>query len=168
MKLNYTICFIRQGDHLLLLNRNQPAWMGCWNGVGGKLEPDETPETGIIREVFEETGIRLERASFKGVVTWLVDGEREGGMYLFMAELPRNRATLETPIKTEEGILDWKPIDWIMHPANTGVASNIPRFLPAMLRDDRAYRHHCVFENGRLTQFESTLYTPYESLTHIR
>ncbi|WJH35841.1 hypothetical protein N6H14_07935 [Paenibacillus sp. CC-CFT747] len=39
----YTICFIRRGNRILLLNRNAPAWMGAWNGVGGKLEPGEAP-----------------------------------------------------------------------------------------------------------------------------
>lgn len=34
----YTLCFIERGDAILLLNRQKAPWMGCWNGVGGKIE----------------------------------------------------------------------------------------------------------------------------------
>lgn len=33
-KLKYTICFIKRGDEILLLNREKSSWMGSWNGVG--------------------------------------------------------------------------------------------------------------------------------------
>jgi 8-oxo-dGTP diphosphatase len=29
----------------------------CWEDVGGKLEPNEIPEIGLVREIAEETGI---------------------------------------------------------------------------------------------------------------
>lgn len=50
-RLKYNICFIKQGDRILLLNREKPSWMGCWNGVGGKLEPEESPTQSMIREI---------------------------------------------------------------------------------------------------------------------
>ncbi len=46
----YTICFIKKGKKILLLNRNKKPNMGMWNGVGGKIEDNETPYEGIIRE----------------------------------------------------------------------------------------------------------------------
>ena len=55
----YTLCLIRQDDHFLLLNRQKQPAMGMWNGVGGKIEPGETPTAAVIRETFEETGIAL-------------------------------------------------------------------------------------------------------------
>ena len=42
--------------------------MGMWNGVGGKIEENETPYEGIIRETFEETGIELSSVTYKGTV----------------------------------------------------------------------------------------------------
>lgn len=62
----YTICFIRKGNNILLLNRNKKPTMGMWNGVGGKIEDNETPYEGIIREAFEETGIELQNVTYKG------------------------------------------------------------------------------------------------------
>lgn len=152
--LRYTICFIKQGNKILLLNREKPDWMGMWNGVGGKIEAGETPIENIKREIYEETGIEIEKVEDKGIVTWTVDGVKTGGMHLYLVELPMT-VLYETPRKTDEGILDWKEIDWILHPDNIGVAHNIPYFLPIMLREDSCYEHHCVFENGRLVEVSS-------------
>ena len=63
----YTICFIRKSDKILLLNRNKKPNMGMWNGVGGKIEDNETPYEGIIRETLEETGIDLPSVTYKGM-----------------------------------------------------------------------------------------------------
>jgi len=152
----YTICFIRKGGNILLLNRATAPWMGVWNGVGGKIEPGETPHRSVMREVAEETGIALPSVLDKGVVTWTVDGEPRGGMHIFVAELPQH-IDYPTPKPTEEGILDWKPVDWVLHPENKGVAHNIPYFLPKLLYDPLRYDHRCTFVNDRLVAVESVV-----------
>lgn len=125
-----------------------------WNGVGGKLELNESPRESIIREIEEETGLVLESVHFKGLVTWSVDGNRVGGMYTYMAELPLDYR-YETPIKTDEGILDWKNIRWILNPDNKGVAYNIPRSIEKILFDYECYEHRCFYKNGELIHHES-------------
>jgi len=171
MELQYTICFIKRGDSILLLNRESPAWMGKWNGVGGKIEKDETPYDCIVREIEEETGIVLASvahlsdftslhvqsdAIFKGKITWEeVGGQYTGGMYAFLLELPEV-FTYETPRKTEEGILDWKSLDWILHEKNTGVA-NLKYFLPKLINDPKTYRHRFVYDGDLVDEFQSTL-----------
>ncbi|MCZ8514528.1 8-oxo-dGTP diphosphatase [Paenibacillus filicis] len=157
--LKYTICFIKRGDELLLLNRERAPWMGIWNGVGGKLEPGETPDRSILREIREETGIELASVRFKGLVTWLTDGSRYGGMYTYLGEVAPS-FPYPTPRPTEEGLLDWKAIDWILHPSNQGVAANIPLFLPLLLNDSRCYDHFCTFTGNRITQFVSNEINP--------
>ncbi|MBD2847689.1 8-oxo-dGTP diphosphatase [Paenibacillus sp. IB182496] len=147
--IKYNICFIRQHDTILLLNREAPSWMGCWNGIGGKLEPGETPRDSMLRELEEETGITGHAPVYKGLVTWTTERGEAGGMYLYTLEL-ESGYRLETPLKTPEGILDWKTLAWIMHPDNQGLAANVPRFLPAALEDPRCYDHHCSFRGGKL------------------
>ncbi len=49
-----TLCFIRRNDELLMLNREYKPTLGLWNGVGGKIEGNETPLECVIREVKEE------------------------------------------------------------------------------------------------------------------
>ncbi|MUK88888.1 NUDIX domain-containing protein [Ornithinibacillus sp. L9] len=153
--LKYTIAFIKRGEEILLLNRESSTWMGSWNGVGGKLEKNETPTECIIREIKEETNIDLERIEYKGTVTWDSDTANSGnGMYAFVVELPITY-DYQSPIKTVEGILDWKKIDWILHPKNTGVA-NLPYFLPCMLESSRIYNHHFIYKNGDVIDFKSS------------
>jgi len=154
-KLKYTICFIKKENEILLLNREKPSWMGSWNGVGGKFQDGETPRDCILREVYEETNIRLHDVQFKGVVTWDTDEGKIQGMYLFMQELPQDYE-YKVPIKTREGILDWKKVDWIMNPQNTGVAHNLPGFLPNMLNNKGIFQYHCVFKNGILLNIKMT------------
>lgn len=41
-----------------LVRKNKPAWQaGKLNGIGGKIEEDETPLESMIREFEEETGV---------------------------------------------------------------------------------------------------------------
>jgi len=54
-----TLCFVRQGARVLMIRKKRGLGAGKINGVGGGLEPGETPEIGIVREAHEELGIML-------------------------------------------------------------------------------------------------------------
>jgi 8-oxo-dGTP diphosphatase len=147
----YTLGFVFRGEEVLMLNREKSPWKGAWNGVGGKLQDGESPLECIRRELTEETGIPVSEASFldKGELTW-TDFEAIGnGLRIFFIRLKPDYE-LVTPIKTKEGILDWKKIDWVVDVKNEGVAKNIPLFLPALLADEAKQHIHCIFEHGRL------------------
>jgi 8-oxo-dGTP diphosphatase len=46
------------GEAVLLIRKNRPAWQaGKLNGIGGRIESEETPDQAMRREFFEETGI---------------------------------------------------------------------------------------------------------------
>lgn len=140
--LKYTFFLIRRGDEVLLLNRVKAPWMGRWIGVGGHIEPGETPLEGALREAWEETGIRLETARYAGTVTWFVEAEnRTGGMHAFVADIPES-FEYAAPRATREGVLDWKPVGWVLDPANLGLADHFARFAPTMLAETGAYDHH--------------------------
>ena len=71
-----TVCFIRR-DGKVLLQRRAPGrvWAGRLNGPGGKVDPGETPEPAVVREVAEETGVHLAAPTFHGTLD-LIFGER--------------------------------------------------------------------------------------------
>ncbi len=46
--------FIVCRDRVLLIKHVK---LGCWLGVGGHIEADETPDEALVREIEEETGL---------------------------------------------------------------------------------------------------------------
>ncbi|WP_028551798.1 NUDIX hydrolase [Paenibacillus sp. UNC451MF] len=153
MRLKYNLCFIRKGDQLLMLNRHKSPLLGLWNGVGGKLELEESPYASVLREVREETGILLPEAQFGGIVTWEVDGKPSSGMYVYIAEMPDGAgAAFDKPLETDEGILSLKPIEWVIHPDNQGVAVHVRHFLPPMLNSEVCREYRCIFRQGKLIE----------------
>lgn len=52
------IVFDEQG-RLLLVKRANPPAQGKWSLPGGRLESSETSESGVVREVREETGLAV-------------------------------------------------------------------------------------------------------------
>lgn len=57
----YVVGFLFTPDnHVVLIRKTKPEWQaGFLNGVGGKIEPGETPKKAMIREFHEETGLRV-------------------------------------------------------------------------------------------------------------
>ncbi len=55
---------VREDGRVLAIRR---ADNGTWEPPGGVLELDEQPEAGAVREVFEETGIRVSVERLTGV-----------------------------------------------------------------------------------------------------
>lgn len=150
----YTLCFIKKGSKLLMLNRDSAPTKGLWNGVGGKIEGNESPTECVIRESFEETGIVLENVAYKGVISWIADASYSGGMYVFIAVIPDDYQYI-TPKKVDEGILDWKDIEWILSEGNLGVGEMIPQFLPKVLSSPECFEHKCILENNKLIYYDA-------------
>ncbi len=55
----HTLCSIKRNEEILMLNREYAPVKGLWNGVGGKIEKGETPLENAIREIKEETNIKV-------------------------------------------------------------------------------------------------------------
>ena len=58
---------------VLLIHRNRradDAHFGKYNGLGGKLHPDEDVVAGLRREIREEAGITCDELRLAGTVSW--------------------------------------------------------------------------------------------------
>lgn len=63
----YTMCLVQDEDKVLLINRPSKRGFPGWIGPGGKVEFPESLTEGAIREVWEETGLRVTDLVYKGL-----------------------------------------------------------------------------------------------------
>lgn len=55
-----TAAVIQRGDQVLIAQRRNGAMAGKWEFPGGKLEPGESPQECLARELREELGVEVE------------------------------------------------------------------------------------------------------------
>lgn len=102
---NTTLCHIERGGKYLMLHRvkkendlNRDKWVA----VGGKFEDGESPEECNAREVLEETGLTLNSAEYRGIVTFVSDKWEPEYIHIFTS-----RDFSGTIRECDEGNLEW-------------------------------------------------------------
>ena len=105
MSKNTTLCYLELNGKYLMLHRvkkqvdeNKDKWIG----VGGHMEEGEAPEECLVREVLEETGLKLRDYRLRGVVTFVSDRYETDYMFLFTSDCFEG-----TMIECDEGDLEW-------------------------------------------------------------
>lgn len=102
-----TLCYIKRDDSILMLHRvkkKNDINKGKWIGVGGHFEDGESPEECLIREVLEETGLKLTSYKFRAIITFIYDKEIVEYMHLYTAD-----EFSGDMIECDEGNLSWVP-----------------------------------------------------------
>src|SRR3954451_15570339 len=100
------------GRDVLLVHRNRrpdDAHLGKYNGLGGKLHPDEDVVAGMRREVREEAGLECTALSLRGTISWPGFGEHGEDWFGFLFLIERWEGTPLT--ENPEGTLSWVPIE---------------------------------------------------------
>ena len=103
--INSTLCYLERGNEYLMLHRVKKAHdlnHDKWIGVGGKFQEGESPEDCILRETWEETGLKLTDYRYRGLVTFVSDQAPTEYMHLFTAT-----GWTGTPHPCDEGELAW-------------------------------------------------------------
>jgi len=101
-----TLCYVKANGKTLMIHRVKKAddmHQGKWNGLGGKLDQGETPEECVIREVYEESGLRISKPLLKGVLTF-PKFARDEDWYAFIFVAHQFVGHL---IDSNEGVLRW-------------------------------------------------------------
>ena len=100
-----TLCYIERDGQYLMLHRTKKANdenHDKWLGIGGHIEPGETPTGCILRECREETGLDLLDARYRGIVRFRSDIYPDEDMHLFTATRFEGEMT-----DCDEGELAW-------------------------------------------------------------
>ena len=100
------------GRRTLLVHRRyreEDDQLGKFNGLGGKLHPDEDVVSGMERELAEEAGIRVVRMRLRGTVNWTGFGPKGEDWlgFIFLIE----EFAGEPLAENEEGPLEWHDLD---------------------------------------------------------
>ena len=103
---NTTLCYIEKEEKYLMLHRVKTKIdmnHDKWSGSGGKLEEGESPFDCARREILEETGLKANKLSYRGIVTFVSDEYGTEYMHLF------HTLDFEGELKTDcdEGNLEW-------------------------------------------------------------
>ncbi|NNC14039.1 NUDIX domain-containing protein [Planctomonas sp. JC2975] len=100
---------IRNGDRFLLARQRDT---GRWSLIGGGVEPGETPQEAVVREVHEEIGVRpvvrriVGAYGGKPLVSTYPNGDQIAAVTVaFECVLPSNDFTLEAAELIETGWL---------------------------------------------------------------
>jgi 8-oxo-dGTP diphosphatase len=66
------------GTKVLLIRRGNPPLKGEWSLPGGALELGETLQQGVVREVFEETGLTVAPLGLVELLDRIIQDEESG------------------------------------------------------------------------------------------
>lgn len=107
MAIFATLCYVFQGNRVLLLLKSKGLFgEGKWNAPGGKLARGECPNAGAVREVFEETGLRVRNLRFHGILNFHLGRSRKLDQVVFVFSSKEAEGNLRDGV---EGQLRWFP-----------------------------------------------------------
>lgn len=143
-----TLLFLVRDDEVLLAMKKRGFGAGRWNGVGGKLDEEESIEQALIRECQEEIGVTPTLYEQVAEITFHEfngNAAKDMHVHVFTAT-----AWEGTPIETEEMAPQWfkqyeLPLDE-MWPDDE-------YWLPLVLAGKRLNAEFTLDENDQITQY---------------
>ncbi len=142
------------GRRVLMIRRDtrpDDQHFGYYNGLGGKLEPDEDVVAGMRREIREEAGLECGTVELAGTVSWPGFGRNGENWFGFLFRIP---VWTGTPLSgNDEGSLHWMEVADVL-------AGKLPmwesdrHFLPLVFAPSpRPFHGVMPFTNGRATSW---------------
>ena len=121
------MCMVRDGDRVLVINRNDPGWPGL-AFPGGHVEKGEAFADSVIREVYEETGLTIEQPRLCGIKQFRTE---ENSRYIVL--LYKTDKFSGELISSGEGEVFWLTLEQLdQYP----LTPHFEQVVEVMLRDD--------------------------------
>ena len=140
---------------VLMIHRNARAddqHLGKYNGLGGKMDPDEDIATCMRREIMEEAGIRCESMQLRGTLNWPGFGKQGEDWlgFIFLVDTYSGTPLTSNP----EGSLEWVQLDRLMElPMWEGDRHFLPLVFDA---DPRPFHGVMPYKDGRMQSWSYT------------
>lgn len=144
--LGYILSADRQKTLMLhRCRRPDDLHLGKYNGLGGKMHPDEDVITCLRREIREESGLECEKIVLRGTVSWPGFGINQEDWLGFIFRVDQFSGSLVAD--SPEGTLSWLSIDQL-HTLPMWEGDRF--FLPMVFDSDPRIFHGCMpYCNGR-------------------
>lgn len=132
------MCMVCDGTRVLVQDRQNPDWPGI-TFPGGHIEKGESFTDAVIREVFEETGLKISSPQLCGIKDWTND---DGSRYMVLLyQTDRFEGVLTS---SEEGEVYWVELKEMKRlPLAPGMDKMLQVFLDDEISEDFFYQ-----ENG--------------------
>ena len=122
---------LREGKLLIMERKDEnPMWDHKWEFPGGKVDPGETHDQTVKREILEETGLVIDQTQFLGVHSH--DWNLQNGdvlrvhLHCHLANVDQEMITFEEDHAYQYKWIDPKTIgDWDLLEANFELAKNL-------------------------------------------
>ncbi|GAB3035112.1 MULTISPECIES: 8-oxo-dGTP diphosphatase [Oleiagrimonas] len=136
-------------ERVLMIHRNarkDDHHLGKYNGLGGKLEPNEDVAAGMRREIREESGIECVSMQLRGTISWPGFGKHGEDWLGFLFLIDGFEG--EPHDGNHEGTLEWVDRSRMME---LPMWEGDRHFLPLVFDDDpRPFHGVMPYENGRM------------------
>jgi 8-oxo-dGTP diphosphatase len=133
---------------VLLVHRNarvNDEQLGKYNGLGGKMEKNESVSDCMRREIEEEAGIKILEYKLRGTINWTNFGKNGEDWLGFIFLITKYSGTPYT--KNEEGDLFWIPLEEIY---NYPMWEGDKHYLPLLFDNDpRIFHGYMPYKSGK-------------------
>ena len=112
--LTIVVAGIKKKNEWLLIKRERGDYKQKWALVGGKMHFNESIQNAILREIFEETGLKVEMVGIKAILNEKLKNRETGEtMKHFLIYLCQTEFKKGELLETDEGELRWFSIQEI-------------------------------------------------------
>lgn len=145
------------GRQVLLVHRNKrldDLHYGKYNGLGGKLDRDESVTNCMKREILEESGLHVEAMTLRGMINWPGFGKNEEDWFGFIFRIDRWSGTPHDG--NHEGTLEWIDRERLL---DLPMWESDKHFLPMVFDDSPAVFHGVMpYQNGHMVAWSYERY----------
>lgn len=104
--IEYSMGIVFDGDDICLIEKIQPSWMeGLLNGLGGRLEDNETPIDCMVREFLKETGLLIPTYMWRHK---LILKFAECNVYCFCSDYLALKSSVKSQMDEEVFVINYK------------------------------------------------------------